>query len=237
MAQITCTDVVLGYEGRTVTKNINFSVNKGDYLCIVGENGSGKSTLIKALLRLIKPVSGKIKIDEELAASGMGYLPQQTDIQKDFPATVREVVMSGCCAKLCKAFFGRKDKEAALSVMKRLGIDGLSKRSFRDLSGGQQQRVFLARALCAASDILLLDEPVTGLDPAVTEELYSILKRLNREDNMTIVMVSHDIKAALRFATHILHIGDTQLFFGTAAEYEVSEVGQRFINPGGDGCA
>lgn len=237
MAQITCTDVVLGYEGRTVTKNINFSVNKGDYLCIVGENGSGKSTLIKALLRLIKPVSGKIKIDEELAASGMGYLPQQTDIQKDFPATVREVVMSGCCAKLRKPFFGRKDKEAALSVMKRLGIDGLSKRSFRDLSGGQQQRVFLARALCAASDILLLDEPVTGLDPAVTEELYSILKRLNREDNMTIVMVSHDIKAALRFATHILHIGDTQLFFGTAAEYEVSEVGQRFINPGGDGCA
>ena len=164
----------LGYEGQIVTKNINFEVNKGDYLCIVGENGSGKSTLVKALLGLLKPISGSIN----KAGDRIGYLPQQTEIQSDFPASAREVVVSGCFGSASSFFYGKKEKETALKCMKRMRIDNLASKSFRELSGGQKQRVLLARALCAADDILLLDEPVTGLDPAVTAELYKILKAL-----------------------------------------------------------
>lgn len=224
MAQIICKNLTLGYNSSVVTKDINFSVDKGNYLCIVGENGSGKSTLIKALLNLIKPIDGTI----EMSHSGIGYLPQQTEIQKDFPASVSEVVLSGCASSKKGLFFGKKEKDIALSNMIRLGIDHLGKKSFRDLSGGQQQRVFLARALCAANDILLLDEPVSGLDPKITNEMYDLVYSLNKTDNMTIIMVSHDISAALKYATHILHIGETQLFFGTKDEYLSSNTGKSF---------
>lgn len=230
MAQITCTDVVLGYEGRTVTKNINFSVNKGDYLCIVGENGSGKSTLIKALLRLIKPVSGKIEIDEALAASGMGYLPQQTDIQKDFPSSVSEVVMSGFLARhKFLPFYSKAEKAQAAAEMERLGISDLAKRCYRELSGGQQQRVFLARALCAATKMIVLDEPVTGLDPRVTAEMYGLISEINKDKDITVIMVSHDVRAAIRYSSHILHVGHSESFYGTVNEYIKSEIGQRFM--------
>ena len=229
MSQISCKNVSLGYEGQIVTKNINFEVNKGDYLCIVGENGSGKSTLVKALLGLLKPISGSIN----KAGDRIGYLPQQTEIQSDFPASVREVVVSGCAGSVSSFFYGKKEKETALKCMKRMRIDNLASKSFRELSGGQKQRVLLARALCAADDILLLDEPVTGLDPAVTAELYKILKKLNHDDNMTIIMVSHDISSALKYATKILHIGHSQLFFGDNAEYLKSDAAKIFSRSGG----
>ena len=234
MAQIVCRDASLGYDGEIVTKNISFEVNSGDYLCIVGENGSGKSTLIKAILQLIKPVSGSVEICGGLTPSQIGYLPQQTEIQQDFPAFVREVVISGCSAAKRGIFFGKAAKSLAESNMRRMGIEQLAGKSLRDLSGGQRQRVFLARALCAAKDILLLDEPVAGLDPKVTAELYEILAELNRLDKMTVVMVSHDISAALRYATHILHIGDRQLFFGTAEEYRASDIGKMFARTEGE---
>ena len=234
MAQIVCKDASLGYDGEIVTKNISFEVNSGDYLCIVGENGSGKSTLIKAILQLIKPVSGSVEICGGLTPSQIGYLPQQTEIQQDFPAFVREVVMSGCSAAKRGIFFGKAAKSHAESNMRRMGIEQLADKSLRDLSGGQRQRVFLARALCAAKDILLLDEPVAGLDPKVTAELYEILAELNRRDKMTVVMVSHDISAALRYATHILHIGDRQLFFGTVEEYRASDIGKMFARTEGE---
>lgn len=228
MAQIKCSKVSLGYEGQCVTEDIKFEVNKGDYLCIVGENGSGKSTLVKALLGVISPIGGHIEISDVK----IGYLPQQTDVHEDFPASVKEVIMSAFAGKF-KIFYGREEKDKAFASMKKLGIEELAQKNFRDLSGGQKQRVLLARALCAASDVLLLDEPVTGLDPSVTAELYDILKDMNRKEKITVITVSHDIEASLKYATKILHIGNKQLFFGSCEEYKKSDAAKIFS---GSGC-
>ena len=217
MPDIKCTNVSLGYDNNIIIKDLNLSVDRGDYLCIVGENGSGKSTLIKGILRLIKPISGKIEFGTK--SLKVGYLPQQPLIQPDFPASVREVVLSGCSAARRHPFFSKSAKRLADYNMKRLGISDFSKRSISELSGGQRQKVFLARALCSGSDILLLDEPATGLDPIATAEMYDIIFKINRDSNVTITMVSHDISSVLKYATHILHIGNDESFFGTRDEY------------------
>ncbi len=231
MSQIICNNITLGYDGKAVVENLSFSVEKGDYLCIVGENGAGKSTLVKALLKLKKPMNGEIAMDES-AESGIGYLPQQTEIQRDFPAAVYEIVLSGCVGGLGKRpFFSRQQKKVAMENMKKLGIENLAKCCYRQLSGGQQQRVLLARALCASDNILLLDEPAAGLDPVATNEMYSIISDLNKTQNITIVMVSHDIKAAVGYAKHILHIGHQPLFFGSTEDYIQNPVGKAFLNP------
>ncbi len=230
MALITCKDLVLGYDGRAITQAFDFSVHTGDYLCIVGENGSGKSTLIKTLLRLQSPISGSIETGDGLQANEIGYLPQQTAVQRDFPASVREIVISGCQGRCgLRPFYNRKEKALAAEMMHKLGLDGMEKRCYRELSGGQQQRVLLARALCATQKILLLDEPVAGLDPKVTTEMYRIIDDLNKQDGITIIMISHDMDAALHYASHILHIGDTS-FYGTKAEYLNSKIGKRFAD-------
>ena len=219
MAQLSCQDVALGYEGREIVGNLTFSVNAGDYLCIVGENGSGKSTLMKTILGLRAPMRGEIRVGDGLKRNEIGYLPQQTAVQRDFPASVREIVLSGCQSRAgLRPFYTRDEKRLAAENMEKLGITALSGRCYRDLSGGQQQRVLLARALCATRKLLLLDEPVSGLDPKVTAELYRLIADLNSNDGITVIMISHDISAALRYATHILHIGD-DVFFGTRAEY------------------
>ncbi len=235
MALITCKDLVLGYDGRAITQAFDFSVHTGDYLCIVGENGSGKSTLIKTLLRLQSPISGSIETGDGLQANEIGYLPQQTAVQRDFPASVREIVISGCQGRCgLRPFYNRKEKALAAEMMHKLGLDGMEKRCYRELSGGQQQRVLLARALCATQKILLLDEPVAGLDPKVTTEMYRIIDDLNKQDGITIIMISHDMDAALHYASHILHIGNTS-FYGTKAEYLNSKIGKRFASlEGGD---
>ena len=228
MAFITATDLTLGYDNQVVARDLNFSVSKGDYLCIVGENGSGKTTLMKTLLRLKEPVSGKIETGDGLKKNEIGYLPQQTIVQKDFPASVREIVLSGCQGRCgIRPFYNHEEKELAKENMERMGITDLANRCYRDLSGGQQQRVLLARALCATKKILLLDEPVAGLDPKVTVQMYELIKDLNRE-GITIIMISHDISAAIRYASHILHIGDT-VFFGTKEKYLDSEIGRFFL--------
>ncbi len=228
MAQLTCSGLRLGYDGHTVLSGLDFSVDAGNYLCIVGENGSGKSTLMKTILGLIRPEDGKITWGEGLRENEIGYLPQQTVVQKDFPATVREIVLSGCQGRAGKRpFYSRDEKELARQNMERMGLTSLSGRCYRELSGGQQQRVLLARALCATRKLLLMDEPVSGLDPLVTAEMYDLISRLNRE-GVTIIMVSHDIAAAVRFASHILHVG-SEVFFGTVAEYRESELAKRFL--------
>ena len=229
MALIEAKNVCLGYEGKDVVTNLNFQVNKGDYLCVVGENGSGKSTLIKALLGLKKCSFGHLHFLEGLKQNQIGYLPQQTETQKDFPASVYEVVLTGTLGK--KRLFGiysKNDKRRALDNMALLGIADLKNSSYRNLSGGQQQRVLLARALCATESLLLLDEPVTGLDPVATEEMYELLYHLNRDHGITIIMVSHDMRASLRYSTHILHLRGSQLFFGKTADYLTSEAGSLF---------
>lgn len=218
MQSITCENVALSYESNIVCENLNFTVNKGDYLCIVGENGSGKSTLIKALLGQ-KPVhSGKI-IFNGFEKSNIGYLPQQTQVQRDFPASVFEVVLQGCLKKSNSPFFNREQKQMANDAILRLGINGIKNKSYRELSGGQQQRVLLCRALCAAKDLIVLDEPVSGLDFAATVKMYDIITELNKEDNVTAIMVSHDINSALKYCTHVLHIKHNSSFFGTRDEY------------------
>ncbi|MCR5848331.1 MAG: metal ABC transporter ATP-binding protein [Lachnospiraceae bacterium] len=220
MAQIKGTNVSVGYEKRIVAGNINFEVNEGDYLYVIGENGSGKSTLMKCILGLEKTVSGSITFGDSLKQKEIGYLPQQSMIQRDFPTTVGEIVLSGCLNRLgWRPFFGKKEKEAAIEAMKKLEILDLEKRSYPELSGGQQQRVLLARALCATGKLLLLDEPAAGLDPYVQEQLYALIYKINKEDKITIIMVSHDIEAAKKYATHILHIGKEKSVFCTKREF------------------
>ena len=229
MAEITCRGLTLGYENITLVTDLNFEVNHGDYLCIVGENGSGKSTLMRTLLFLQSPLAGEIKLGEGLKSTEIGYLPQQTIVQRDFPASVREIVLSGCQNRQgFRPFYSKEDKQLAMDNMVRLGIDNLSQRCYRELSGGQQQRVLLARALCATKRLLLLDEPVSGLDPRVTEEMYQLIKQLN-DEGITIIMISHDIGAALKYASHILHIGGGDVFFGKKKDYLKSNAGRAYI--------
>ena len=228
MEQIKCSDLSVGYGKHIIASGLDFSINEGDYLCIVGENGAGKSTLMRTLLGLQKPISGRISYDRYVGRSGIGYLPQQLYAQTDFPATVKEIVQSGCQGKIRrKPFYGRKEKAVALSNMKYLHIEELADRSYRELSGGQQQKVLLARALCAAGRILFLDEPVTGLDPEATGEMYSLIDRINKEC-MTIVMISHDISLAVKYANKILHIGK-KIFFRKKEDYINSEIGINFL--------
>ena len=215
MAQLTCQNLCVGYDGKPVLQGLNFEVFAGDYLCIVGENGSGKSTLMKTILGLQMPISGRILTGDGLRKNEIGYLPQQTVVQKDFPAAVREIVLSGCQGR---SFYNKEEKQLAADAMEKMQITLLAKRCYRTLSGGQQQRVLLSRALCATQKMLLLDEPVSGLDPKVTAEMYALIQKLNYEDGITVVMISHDLSAALQYASHILHIGDT-VFFGTKAAY------------------
>ena len=228
MAYITARDLSLGYDAHTIVEGLNFVVNAGEYLCIVGENGSGKTTLMKTLLALNVPVGGQILIGDGLKKNEIGYLPQQTIVQKDFPASVKEIVLSGCQGRCgLRPFYSREEKRLAEENMRRMGIAELASRCYRELSGGQQQRVLLARALCATRKVLLLDEPVSGLDPRVTAEMYSLIAGLNKE-GVTIIMISHDIAAAVRYASHILHIGD-RVFFGTKEEYLKSDTGKVFL--------
>ena len=228
MALLKGLDLTLGYDGQAILEKLNFEVEAGDYLCIVGENGSGKTTLMKTLLQLTAPLSGEILFGDGLKKNEIGYLPQQTVIQRDFPASVREIVLSGCLSRTgLRPFYNADEKALARKNMERMDILALSDRCYRDLSGGQQQRVLLARALCATQKLLLLDEPVSGLDPRVTAEMYSLVKKLNQE-GLTVIMISHDIAAAVQNASHILHIGNT-VFYGTTEEYLKSETGSFFI--------
>ncbi len=226
---IECEDVSLGYDGRPVMEHLSIDVRQGDYLCVIGENGSGKSTLIKTLLGLIKPVKGKVILDKSIQNGYIGYLPQQTDIQKDFPATVEEVVMSGFLNRCgWRPFYNKREKQLAQNNMKKMNILEYRKRCYKELSGGQQQRVLIARALCAAGGLLILDEPVTGLDPNATMELYESLEKLNKTDKMTIIMVSHDIKNVVAQASMILHINNDEYFYGDVNQYIYSEFGESF---------
>lgn len=233
MALIRCDNISVAYEGQTVVHDLSFVVGQDDYLGIVGENGSGKSTLVKSLLGLKAPAKGKITLGDGLKQNEIGYLPQQTDVQKDFPASVYEVVLSGRLnSRGMRPFYTKFDKAAAKENMEQLGILDLEKQCYRDLSGGQKQRVLLARALCATKKLLLLDEPVTGLDPIVTQKFYQLIKAINKNAGIAVVMVSHDIESTMQYASHILHLQETALFFGTAGEYRESEIGKAFLRGG-----
>lgn len=230
MSQIICQNVSLSYEGKTAVKDLNFSVNEGNYLCIVGENGAGKTTLIKALLHLKSPSSGTILTGDGLNLHEIGYLPQQTVFQKSFPASVNEIVLSGRLnTSRFKPFFTAFDKRCAAEQMERLSIIELKNKCYRELSGGQQQRVLLARALCAAKKLILLDEPVAGLDPIASRSMYESVYKINK-NGMTVIMVSHDIEGVLAHASHVLHIANhTQFFFGTTDAYKSSNASRKFL--------
>ena len=233
MAQLCCKNVGFAYGGETVLSGVNFSVNAGDYLCIVGENGSGKSTLMKGILGLKEPSEGEIVFGDGLKANEIGYLPQQTGIQRDFPASVGEVVLSGRISGMGhRLFYSRADREAASENLERMGIEELKDRCYMELSGGQQQRVLLARAMCATKKLLLLDEPVTGLDPNAANEMYNLIKLINLCDTISVIMVTHDVPEAVRYATHILHLGHGQLFFGSVEEYRKSDHVRRLLGGG-----
>lgn len=230
MALIKCEDLTLGYENKKIIEHLSFTVEQGDYLCIVGENGSGKTTLMKALLGLINPIKGSIIRGDGLNLKEIGYLPQQTVVQRDFPASVKEIVLTGCQGRMgLRPFYGKAEKQLAKDNMAKMGITDLANRCYRDLSGGQQQRVLLARGLCATQKVLLLDEPVSGLDLKVTEEMYSLIADLNSKYNITVIMITHDIQAAVKYSTHILHIGDST-FFATNKEYRQTKFYKAFTD-------
>lgn len=226
MSQIICKDLSLGYEGHTVCEGLNLTVNKGDYLCIVGDNGSGKTTLMRTLLSLKPALSGTISFGDGISAKDIGYLPQQSELQKDFPASVEEVVLSGCTSRLGKRFFmGKAERLEAMQNMKMMNVYDLAKQSYRTLSGGQMQRVLLARALCAANKILILDEPVSGLDPHATADMYETIHHLNKHTGITIIMVTHDIENALRDATAVLKISKEPTYYSSVDEYKLANSG------------
>ena len=218
---LKCEHVDFGYENYDVVKDVSLEICQGDYLCIVGENGSGKSTLMKGLLGLLKPTGGSLMVSDDLKRSGIGYLPQQTPAQKDFPATVQEVVISGCLGKRGnRPFYSKKERETAAVNMERLGITDLRKSCYRDLSGGQKQRTLIARALCATDRLLILDEPITGLDPSTTQDFYRVIRHLNREEQVAVLMVSHDIQNIVAQANKILHLKQSVLFYGSVEDYK-----------------
>ena len=231
MSVLSCRGVCLGYEGRIIAENISFDIEQGDYVCITGENGSGKSTLIKAILGLMPHVKGTITTGDGVKRTEIGYLPQQTDIQRDFPASVWEIVLSGCQSRAgLRPFYNKEEKQTAASNIEKTGLSALKKRCYRELSGGQQQRVLLARALCAARKMILLDEPAASLDPVASAEMYELINKINKEDKITVIMVSHDVSAAVKYADKLLHMTNT-VFFGGKDEY-AEKVLSGFI-PGG----
>ena len=230
MAFINVQNASFRYDGKEVVSGLQFAVGRGDYLCVVGENGSGKSTLVKGLLGLKSPASGSISFEDGLRAREIGYLPQQKDSQRDFPASVLEVVLSGTLNSLgLRPFYTRKQREIAEAQLFCVGLTQLRNASFRDLSGGQQQRALLARALAATQKLIILDEPISGLDPLATAEMYRLIQHVNRDHGVTVIMVSHDPHAAAHEAKNILHLDNQQLFFGSAADYRASDIGKRFL--------
>lgn len=230
---IKCEHTDFGYENHDAVIDLNLEIYPGDYLCVVGENGSGKSTLIKGILGLLKPTGGTLAVADELKRGGIGYLPQQTAAQKDFPATVQEVVLSGTLSRRGnRPFYSRAERKLAAHNLERLGIEHLKQKCYRELSGGQQQRVLIARALCATEQLLILDEPITGLDPSAIQDFYHLIKKLNKEDGITIIMVSHDIGNVISQANKILHLHRRVVFCGTAEAYRQSVAGKEFL--GGD---
>lgn len=229
MSLIVCENVSLAYDKNVVLSELSFTLNKGDYLCVVGENGSGKSTLMKALLGLIPPISGRISFGEEFSRKACAYLPQQSEIQKEFPASVYEVVLSGRLPhKKLLSFYHREDKRIVRDAMKKFDLLDLSKKAFCELSGGQQQRVLLARAVASESEVLFIDEPTTGLDPLVTAEFYRLTEELSASGK-TVIMVTHDIASAVKYASHILHLHNKPLFFGKKEEYIDSNLGRSYL--------
>ena len=230
---IKCEHTDFGYENHDAVIDLNLEIYPGDYLCVVGENGSGKSTLIKGMLGLLKPTGGSLSVADELKRGGIGYLPQQTAAQKDFPATVQEVVLSGTLSRRGnRPFYSRAERKLAAHNLELLGIEHLKQKCYRELSGGQQQRVLIARALCATEQLLILDEPITGLDPSAIQDFYHLIKKLNKEDGITIIMVSHDIGNVISQANKILHLHRRVVFCGTAEAYRQSVAGKEFL--GGD---
>lgn len=230
---LKCEHVDFGYENHDAVVDVSLEVHTGDYICILGENGSGKSTLMKGILGLLKPTAGKIVLSEELKSAGIGYLPQQTAAQKDFPATVYEVVISGCLGKRGnRPFYAASEKKLADFNLQRLGISDLRTSCYRDLSGGQQQRVLIARALCATDKLLILDEPITGLDPSAVQDFYQIIKKLNSEEQVAIMMVSHDVQNIVQQAGTILHLQQRVVFYGSTADYIKSGISRRFLGGG-----
>ena len=234
MSLLQVQNAAFRYDGKDVVTGLNFTVEHCDYLCIVGENGSGKSTLVKGLLGLKTPHSGTVTLGEGLTARQIGYLPQQKESQRDFPASVQEVVLSGTLNSLgVRPFYTREQKKNALTQIERVGMLPLKNAAFRELSGGQQQRALLARALAATKMLLILDEPIASLDPVAAADMYRLIEEINRDHGVTVVMVSHDPHAAAHEAKSVLHLENRQLFYGTSADYRKSEIGKRFL--GGEG--
>lgn len=205
------------YDETKALDNVSFSVDQGDFLGIIGPNGAGKSTLFATMLKLLKQYEGTVKFfgtDIQKSQSylkDVGYVPQKPIFEKNFPATVKDVVQMGI-----KEDF---DKDRIDEVLQQLWIHEQSKRRIGELSGGQQQRVFIAKALVHKPKILILDEPVTGIDSQSTELFYSILRELNQNQNITIIWSSHDLDAVNRLASKVACLNRTLFFHGISKEF------------------
>ncbi|MDO4526548.1 MAG: metal ABC transporter ATP-binding protein [Candidatus Saccharibacteria bacterium] len=219
MKLIELKNLSLGYDGNAVLKNLNISIDEGDFICIVGPNGAGKSTLVKGILGLLKPLNGEV-VYHKLKQNFIGYMPQETQVDANFPASVFEIVLSGTLNRLgLKPFYTNKEKQIALFNLKFLGIESLKDKNFCDLSGGQRQKVLLARSLSATSKLLILDEPSNNLDSKSKRELYKKIVTLNQKQGITIIMITHDLDHDSLLGNKILSLREDDLFFGSTKEF------------------
>lgn len=226
---LECKNLSVSFDGRPIIKDLSFTVNEKDFICIIGENGTGKSTLTNAMLGLIPITSGSIEL-HGICKSDIGYLPQKLKVENNFPASVYEIVMSGFVGKsFFNPFYTKSQKCKATDSIELLSIDSIKSRPFTELSGGQQQRVLLARAICAAEKLVLLDEPVTGLDAQSSDSFYKLIMHLNSEHGVAVIMVSHDIERSVKFAEKVLHLGTNDYFFGTVDQYKATDYYKNFL--------
>ncbi len=218
---LTCRNVTAGYEDCPLCREINFTLHEGEYLCVVGPSGSGKSALAAALMRVIPPIAGEIVYENRLTAADIGCMPQTLELRG--ASSVLDVAISGCLAGSRRLFVGRREKTLALEKLDRLGVADLAKRRFGELSGGQRQRVLLARALCGARRLLILDEPMHGLDAVAKDELFAEIISLNRDEGIAVFIIDRDALDGT-----VLHLSDRQLFCGSVLEYRTSVPGQLY---------
>lgn len=219
-------NINFAYDSKTVLKNVDLEIKRGTFMGLVGPNGGGKTTIIKILLGLLKPDSGKVyinnqPIDKFKDWNKIGFVSQKANtFNKGFPATVFEVVSMGLTAKLgYLKFFNKASKKQVLHAIDQVGMSDFAYRNIGDLSGGQQQRVFIARALVSEPDLLILDEPTVGIDFKNVERFYELLHKLNTEQNITLLLVTHDTGAMTNYATNIVCLNQTMHFHGRSEEY------------------
>lgn len=220
-ALLICRNLAVGYDGIRQCENISFTLHEGEHLSVIGRDGSGKTALVSAILGLDSPMEGEVTYCGGLKRSEIGCMPQNDMLMGN--ARVLDTVLAGCLGGMNKWFVGRGEKQRAMDCLTELGAADLAARRMGELSGGQRQRVLLARALCSAERLLILDEPLRGLDAVAAEELLCLIHRIGEERNVSVIFINPPTPRGT-----VLHLAGKPVFYGTAEAYASSLPGQYF---------